>query len=189
MIRCGRRPGATVRFSNSTARWSTCSRTASRSSASIGFTSAVWAMLIFRWSILRPSWASRADSMFRTSCLGASPDCGQHVDLAHLAQRRGDHPRRQDALQAGEQVLRPPTPQGSGIDSAPAGRPGCDAPAGLGAERSGHGLHSFGVLRCGLTTQPHCVPPPSHGTTPGRRRPAGLPRARSDRTPRPRRSP
>ncbi len=40
--------------------------------------------------------------------LGRETGLGQHVDLAHLAQRRGDHPRREDPLQAGEQVLRPP---------------------------------------------------------------------------------
>jgi len=48
VIRWGRLDGAAVRFSNSTDRWSTLSRTASCCSASIGFTSAVWAMLIFR---------------------------------------------------------------------------------------------------------------------------------------------
>jgi hypothetical protein len=47
-IRCGRLPGATVSESNSAARRIERSRTASLSSASMGRTSAVWAMLILR---------------------------------------------------------------------------------------------------------------------------------------------
>ena len=37
--------------------------------------------------------------------LRLEPRLRQDVDLAHLAQRRGHHPRRKDPLQAGQQVL------------------------------------------------------------------------------------
>ena len=42
--------------------------------------------------------------------LRLEPRLRQDVDLAHLAQRRGHHPRREHPLERGEQVLRPPDP-------------------------------------------------------------------------------
>jgi hypothetical protein len=108
------------------------SRTASRSSASIGFTSAVCAMLIFRWSILRPSWASRADSMFRTSCFGARPDCAS--TWTSLTSPSGVVTTRAERIPSRlvSRFSARRTPQGSGIASAAPGRAGCCGAPGLG---------------------------------------------------------
>src|SRR5687768_9431585 len=45
------------------------------------------------------------------------------MDLAHLAQRRGHHPRRENPLEAGEQVLGPAHSPRIGNAFGPAGRP------------------------------------------------------------------
>src|SRR5256885_12150043 len=66
--RCGRSEGRTSSPWNTTTRFLARVRTASSCICSIGRTSAVCATLILRWSILRPSCAIRADSMFRTTC-------------------------------------------------------------------------------------------------------------------------
>ena len=85
--------------------------------------------------------------MFRTSLLGLQPRLRQDVDLAHLAQRRGDDPGAQNALEAGQQVLRPPhTPRiGYGIDR-PGGALGRRR-AGLSGTESGHVAYSSGIAR------------------------------------------
>ncbi len=67
--------GATSMVLKITLRRSASSRTADCSSASMGLTSAVCAMLIFRWSTLSPSCASSALSTLRTICLGEPPAC------------------------------------------------------------------------------------------------------------------
>ena len=115
--RCGRLPGATLTLSYSTPRWSTLSRTVSRSSASIGFTSAVWAMLIRRWSTLNPSCARSALSMFRTSCLGANPAWARM--WTSLTSPSGVVTTRAERIPSRlvSRFSARRTPQGSGIDS------------------------------------------------------------------------
>ncbi len=69
--------------------------------------------------------------MFRTSCLGARPDwastCTSLTSPSGVVTTRAE--RIPSRLVSRFSARR--TPQGSGIDSALAGRPGCDAPVGL----------------------------------------------------------
>src|SRR5437660_3136504 len=68
--RCGRSEGRTSSPWKMTTRFLARVRTASSCISSMGRTPAVWATLILRWSILTPSCAISADSMFRTTCFG-----------------------------------------------------------------------------------------------------------------------
>src|SRR6059058_5458135 len=70
ITRCGRSEGRTSSPWKITTRFLARVRTASSCICSIGRTSAVCATLILRWSILTPSCAISADSMFRTTCFG-----------------------------------------------------------------------------------------------------------------------
>src|SRR2546421_1580283 len=70
ITRCGRSEGRTSSPWKITTRLLARLRTASSCICSIGRTSAVWATLILRWSILTPSCAISADSMLRTTCFG-----------------------------------------------------------------------------------------------------------------------
>src|SRR5712692_2539433 len=72
ITRCGRSDGRTSRLWKITTRLLARERMASSWSCSIGRTSAVWATLILRWSILTPSCAISADSMLRTTCLACT---------------------------------------------------------------------------------------------------------------------
>src|SRR5919112_4157150 len=88
-------------------------------------------MLIFRWSILSPSWASRADSIFRTSCLGASPAWAS--TWTSLTSPSGVVTTRADRIPSRlvSRFSARRTPHGSGIASGDALFPGGGGPCGL----------------------------------------------------------
>src|SRR5256885_1180087 len=103
---------------------------------------------------------------------------GEHVDLAHLAQRRHHHARRQDAGEPRDQVLgalHPPR-----VRSLARGREGkCVAilPAAWGLSRIGWRHVTL------LLWQPDCVPRPCRGTPPDRPPPARPPARAPARAP------
>ena len=172
VMRWARRLGATERFSNRSVRWRIRSRTVSRSSASIGRTSAVCAMLILRWSTLRPSWASSALSMLRTSCFGCRPACARM--WISLTSPSGVVTTRAERIPSRlvSRFSARRTPQGSGTASTgPEGRPGS------GGMVDCRGMNPVTlriphVQRCACALnplmRPHSVRRPWPGTAPGR---------------------
>src|SRR3989442_1777824 len=138
ITRCGRSDGRTSSPWKITTRRLARDLTASSCICSIGRTSAVWATLILRWSILRPSCAISADSMFRTTCFGCVTPLGEvseiHVLTLADTQPRHHHPGGQHPGQARDQVfgaLDPPRVGDLPGHELVLGRPPPSLPGGL----------------------------------------------------------